>query len=202
MVREGTRGDARSPRGRPTRSPADRRALEFTIAHEALRLFLERGVDATTVADIAAAAGVSPRTYWRHFSSKESAIRPFLDHGLRDAVERMSGLTPGSALSEGWAGESTLDDAALGTIVSLVRMVQHELGLRAVWLQAHHDAALAFVPLVARHLSVSPESLEAQVTSAELNAALATAVEHFTLRNVEGLSLNETIRRAVLMAID
>jgi hypothetical protein len=71
-----------------------------------------------------------------------------------------------------------------------------------VWLQAHHAATNAFIPLVARHSSVSSESLEAQVIAGELNAALATALEHFALRNVEGLSVNETIRRAVRIAID
>jgi len=202
MVQERTNRDATSPRGRPERSLADRRALEFRIAREALRLFAENGPAATSVAQIAAAAGISPRTFWRHFNSKESVIRPFLDHGLRDAIGRMSDLTPGTTLSDGWVGESTLDDEAVSAIVSLVWMVQDEPNLRAVWLQAHHAATAAFVSLLARHLSVSPESLEAQVASAELNAALATALEHFVLRNAEGLSLNETIRRAVRFAID
>jgi AcrR family transcriptional regulator len=188
-------------RGRPARSLDQRRALKFKIAHEALRLFAENGVAATSVAQIAVASGVSPRTFWRHFSSKESAIRPFLDHGLRDAVERMSVLAPGAALSQGWAGEPTIDDATVGTIVSLVRMLPSEPDLRVVWLQAHHDAATAFVALLADHLCVSPESLEARVASAELNAALGAALEHFALRNVEGDSLHETIRRAVQIAV-
>jgi hypothetical protein len=99
-------------------------------------------------------------------------------------------------------GESTLDDESVSTVVSLVRMDQDEPDLRAVWLPAHHAATKAFITLVARHLTVSPESLEVQVTSVELRAALATAHEHFALRNVEGLSLNETNRRAVRVAID
>lgn len=192
----------RPPRGRPARSRDERRTLELTIAREALRLFLLNGPSVTTVAQIASASGVSLRTFWRHFRSKESAIRPFLDDALDDSITRMSQLTPGTTLSEGWAGESRLDDDALGALVDLVRMVQYEPALRAVWLEAHHAAATAFVPLLARHLSLAPDGLEAQVASAELNAALATALEHYTLRNVEGLSLNETIRRAVRLAID
>jgi len=40
----------------------------------ALELFSERGYDATTVADIAAAAGVTPMTFFRHFPTKESVV--------------------------------------------------------------------------------------------------------------------------------
>ena len=58
----------------------------FAIAAQAIRLFEERGLDATTVDDIAAAAGISPRTFFRYFATKEAAAFP--DHEARIAELR------------------------------------------------------------------------------------------------------------------
>ncbi|MGV8967497.1 MAG: TetR family transcriptional regulator [Cellulomonas sp.] len=45
-----------------------------TLQARALELFIDRGFDATTVNDIAAAAGVSHMTFFRHFPTKESVL--------------------------------------------------------------------------------------------------------------------------------
>ena len=54
----------------------DRKArLTRTAIHEAaVRLAFERGLDAATVAQIADAAGISARTFFNYFASKEDAI--------------------------------------------------------------------------------------------------------------------------------
>lgn len=55
-----------------TFSPASgRRATSIAhLSHIGLELFFERGFDATTVDDIAAAAGIGRRTFFRYFASK------------------------------------------------------------------------------------------------------------------------------------
>ncbi|HET6864708.1 MAG TPA: TetR family transcriptional regulator [Solirubrobacteraceae bacterium] len=45
-----------------------------TIARAALRLFAERGYDETTLADIAEAANVAPRTIFAYFEGKEDIL--------------------------------------------------------------------------------------------------------------------------------
>lgn len=44
------------------------------IQRQALRLFLEHGYDQTTVENIVEAAGVSPATFYRYFTSKEDTV--------------------------------------------------------------------------------------------------------------------------------
>jgi len=51
-----------------------RQAMRDELAELALRMFVDRGFDETTVDDVARAAGMSKRTFFRYFPSKEDVI--------------------------------------------------------------------------------------------------------------------------------
>jgi AcrR family transcriptional regulator len=53
---------------------AHKRATRQALQAAANRLFQERGYDGTTVRDIAAAAGVTERTFFRYFDGKEALV--------------------------------------------------------------------------------------------------------------------------------
>ncbi|HWV86369.1 MAG TPA: TetR family transcriptional regulator [Capillimicrobium sp.] len=63
------------------------RDRRYAIAAAAVDLFARRGFDAATTEEIAAAAGVSVRTFFRYFPTKEAAAFP--DHADRLAEMRL-----------------------------------------------------------------------------------------------------------------
>ncbi|MEE3849544.1 TetR family transcriptional regulator [Gordonia sp. LSe1-13] len=63
-----------------------RNATRIEIQQAALELFEENGFEATTVDEIAAAAGVSPRTFFRYFPTKEECVL-FDLYGFDEALE-------------------------------------------------------------------------------------------------------------------
>ncbi|WP_199813216.1 TetR family transcriptional regulator [Streptomyces aureocirculatus] len=65
-----------------SRAAAQRLKMRRELAASAMELFASKGYEATTVDEIAAAAGVARRTFFRHFRSKEEAIFPDHDDTL------------------------------------------------------------------------------------------------------------------------
>ena len=86
------------------RREENKQRTRSALEHAAARLFDERGFGATTVRDIAAAAGVGERTFFRYFPSKEDLVlqevRDLLP-GLMEVVrERPAAESPLVALRE------------------------------------------------------------------------------------------------------
>jgi AcrR family transcriptional regulator len=90
-------GDAASPPPRLGLRERKKLKTRNAIQEEALRLFAERGYAGTTVEQIAAAAEISPSTFFRYFTSKEGVVLhdaydPLLIEAFREQPAEVSPL--------------------------------------------------------------------------------------------------------------
>lgn len=112
------------------------------IEEIALRLFSERGYDATTVDEIAAEAEIAPRTFFRYFPSKEDVV-------LGHYEQKMTLLR--SALAKRPGTEAPM---------MALRHAFHEVGRD---FEAHHEALLRRTMLIATTPSLRARNLELQI---------------------------------------
>ncbi|MFJ5178385.1 TetR/AcrR family transcriptional regulator [Streptomyces griseoviridis] len=170
--------------GRPSLAERRKEALRFEIAAEAVRLFAEHGVTGTTGEQIARAVGISSRTLWRHFPSKESCVLPLLSAGLDFAVAQLRHWPADMGLLDFVSRSLRAGElpAVAPVILDLIRMTTSDPALRAVWLQAHDDALPVLAQLLADRSGGSADDLRTKVHAATINGALRAASEDFARR--------------------
>jgi AcrR family transcriptional regulator len=147
-----------------------------SIHRAALRLFAERGFEATTIADIAAAADIAPRTFFSYFASKEDVVflhfEPAfadLDRALR---KRPAGATALEALRT-WLGRAAAEfsgDSARERLEA--RLIREAPAVAACELRHMRRFELRLAEAVADDLGDPPEALRPRLVAAAAVAAL------------------------------
>ena len=158
-----------------------RTRTRLMIQAEALRLFAEQGYAETTVEQIADAAAISPRTFFRYFPTKEDVV--LWDEYDPEAQELFSARpadepaaeTVRAIIRETLGGLQRRDREQLLVRVRLLREVPE---LRARLLELQHQAGETMVAAFADRTNRADE-LQLRVTAAALNAAVVVALDEW-----------------------
>ncbi|MEV7549232.1 TetR family transcriptional regulator [Amycolatopsis sp. NPDC089917] len=177
----------------------DRQRAEtrLQVQTHAVRLFTDVGYDATTVADVAAAAGVSAMTVYRHFPTKEDLVLydeydPLTASAVAAQPASLSlAARIGHALSETAAHGSSSEKAFL---LARLRLMISVPALRARHLDSQYATADAIVAALDR--SSPEEEFRVRATAMACLGAAHVALIRWAETDGEG-DLPGLIRQAL-----
>lgn len=129
--------------------------VEDRLRAGALELFLDRGYDAVTVKDIADRAGVTSRTFFRYFPTKETVIIDIADHTNSRLLEIIRSVPSAGTVPELlttavtlWFAEFAQIFPVLAELVSRSQNVSATLALHsASWARRIGEAISERIPL-------------------------------------------------------
>ncbi|RUP04396.1 MAG: TetR family transcriptional regulator [Mycobacterium sp.] len=175
-------------------------------------MFWQHGVSGTTGDDIAAAAGLSTRTIWRYFRSKESCVEPVLAKTTHRFIAVLDRWPPELSLGEHMAADAIAhpfteqDIADEVSAMRIASMTAAEPALRTAYLMVHDQLERGFIPVIAKRLRMHPEDLTVRLCAAAVTGALRVIDEDVSTAVVargEVISPQQTltlIDRAILDA--
>ncbi|WP_326690558.1 MULTISPECIES: helix-turn-helix domain-containing protein [unclassified Streptomyces] len=170
-----------------------RHRLRLEISREASRLFWEHGVAATSGDQIARAVGLSTRTVWRHFRSKESCAEPIVTQGVEWEMAVLRGWPRHLSLEEHFASEvdkydQDADSADTLLAMKMIRLAENEPSIRTAWLMACDQVEREMIAIVAKRLARPVDDIGVRLRGAAASAAFRV--------------VNEDIGAAVLRGAD
>ncbi|WP_328773236.1 TetR/AcrR family transcriptional regulator [Streptomyces sp. NBC_00286] len=158
-----------------------RASMQRDLALGAVDLFERQGFAETTVEQIAAAAGISLRTFYRHCAVKEEALTPLLVEGVNTLVEVLAERPADEPLRD--AAQAALlassTSTSTGDLRRIARLMLGEPALKARWLAAGRRAQDLLTPVIAERLGPSADTLAASATAGMLVNVATTALEYW-----------------------
>lgn len=160
--------------------PAPDSASLVQISSRCADLFISAGDASPSVADLSAAAGISPRTFHRYFPTKHDCLRPLFEAGNEIFAATLAAQADGTGLPDALraALEASFADRSDASTRVLMAVVFGDPGLRRVWLEAVHDTARLIRPSVARLLGTAEDSIATTVAAGQVIVLVTAALEH------------------------
>ncbi|MEU4679607.1 TetR/AcrR family transcriptional regulator [Micromonospora sp. NPDC023737] len=147
-----------------------------SISDVATRLFLERGYDRVTIAEIAAAAGVAKMTVTNYFPRKEDLVLDIADEFVallaRTAADRPAGEPVLDALRRRYADAVSRREAVVGFAgAPFVRLVEESPALTARLRELFELRERALAAQLAAEPATAADDLTARLLAAQLAGA-------------------------------
>lgn len=147
------------------------------IQRAAIRLFSRQGYEQTTIEEIAAAADISPSTFFNYFATKEDVVMlDVYDPIALDVLAQRPENEPVSrTFREVLHSLAAVLDRDRDFILARARLIFHEPELRSrMWDEVERNQAL-FVPLLARRTRRDPDDFQLRVTVRAVISAMYEA---------------------------
>lgn len=177
-----------------------RARLRLEISREAARLFWERGVAGTGGDQIAEAVGLSTRTIWRHFRSKESCAEPIVMQGVVTLLSVLRGWPRQSSLEDYLSEElAGLGDKAPVTLademlaMKMIRLADTEPALRTAWLMACDQTEREMCAIIGDRLQRPADDLDVRTHAAAAAAVVRVLDEHIGAAILAGADATEFV---------
>jgi AcrR family transcriptional regulator len=192
--------------GRPPLTESRKDEIRLTISTAAVRLFTEQGLDGTSVAQIADAAGIATRTLWRYFPSKEACAGPLLSFGLDRFASYVRNWPTDRPLAEAADDTAWFSDTSptrLLLVIDLLRLTHTEPLLDGIWTRCYSEAVAPLSVVLGDRLGLPADDLRVRVKASMLLASMHQAMRHYVCRapGEHGLSLEDTIRAAARIGL-
>ncbi|WP_435056818.1 TetR/AcrR family transcriptional regulator [Streptomyces capoamus] len=168
-------------------SLTERRKAEtrMEIARAAAALFVRQGLRATRAEDIAQAAGIAPRTFYRYFAGKEEAVAPLYAAGAQRWTEAVRTAPAGLPLPQALehAVRHTLTPGAGVSAASwewlrtLIRLARSSPALGKVWAEVCQTSEAALAEILAARVPGKADDADLRFAAAVAGAAVRVAVE-------------------------
>ncbi|MFF9351851.1 TetR/AcrR family transcriptional regulator [Streptomyces sp. NPDC014734] len=185
--------DGRTEAPPPGRRERKKRELRNHISGVATRLFLERGFEGVTVAEVAEAADVSTMTVFNHFPRKENL---FLDRGpeiaelltstVRDREQDEPPLAALRRMSLRLIDERHPLSGLVDGMGSFLQVVLDSPALSSRWREMGEEAAVALAEALARAAGRPPHDPEARYTATSVQTIRDTVFREAARRTSAG----------------
>ncbi len=160
------------------------RRIRRELTTTAMRLFFEKGYEATTVEEIVDAVEISPSTFYRHFPTKGDVVVEFFRMRFRAFGDALGGRPADESLSDALAAAVEAFALELGSDTWALRrfeeLLEENAELRGRLLEELHGDLPFAAATIAPRLGCKPGDLRTEVVAAAITSTVRLAIQRWS----------------------